>query len=87
MTVHLNLILKNVIQTKIWNKGKYWCDNLIYLCEDEISNDTAKTAEGSLLSKDRTDVSEDKDVKIKTNNLLEFKDCHYNCCFFFLNKS
>ena len=32
---------------------------------------------------DRTDVSEDKDVKIKTNNLLEFKDCHYNCCLFF----
>ena len=30
---------------------------------------------------DQTDLSEGKDVKIKTNLLLEFKNCHYNYFF------
>ena len=29
----------------------------------------------------QTDLSEGKDVKIKTNLLLEFKNCHYNYFF------
>ena len=30
---------------------------------------------------DQTDLSEGEDVKIKTNLLLEFKNCHYNYFF------